>query len=63
MFLEEYRNTHTIEERKQECDKIRKKYPNRIPVIINAVTITIDKHKYLVPTECTLLEFSMILKE
>lgn len=61
-FLETFRTEHTIEQRINECSKIRKKYPTRIPVIINLKDIEIDKHKYLVPEECTLLDFTMILK-
>jgi GABA(A) receptor-associated protein len=45
------------EKRKAEAEKIRKKYDDRIPVIVerakNADIADIDKKKYLVPGDLT----------
>ncbi len=46
-----------LEKRKAEADKIRRKYDDRIPVIVErakgADIIDIDKKKYLVPGDLT----------
>ena len=46
-----------VEKRKAEAEKIRQKYDDRIPVIVerakNADIADIDKKKYLVPGDLT----------
>ena len=57
-----FKNLNTFEKRKSECDRILKKHPERIPVIVckdckEGTLPDIDKQKYLVPKELTLGQF------
>jgi len=54
-----------IEKRLAECVKMRSKYPDKVPVIVDRgdnKSPTIDKHKYLVPSNHTLLDFQALLR-
>ncbi len=48
---------HTLEARKKEAQKMKEKYSDRIPVIVEKAPGSdipdIDKKKYLVPTDLT----------
>lgn len=52
-----FKEEHGFEKRKAESEKIREKYPDRIPVIVEKVERSdiddIDKKKYLVPSDLT----------
>lgn len=55
-----------LEKRKSESARIRQKYPDRLPVIVEvhrkeANSITLDKKKYLVPDNMTIGEFNYVL--
>lgn len=57
-----------FESRKSEATRVRLKYPNRIPVIveraINSDEIElIDKKKYLVPTDLTIGQFMYVIRK
>ena len=53
----------TTEERSLYCQKIMKKHPDRIPVIIEqSDTIKLDNYKYLLPKEVTLATFLSIIR-
>ncbi|KAJ2493230.1 Autophagy- protein 8 [Coemansia sp. RSA 2050] len=58
---------HTPEKRKAESDRIRQKYPDRIPVICEKVEKsdiqTIDKKKYLVPSDLTVGQFVYVIRK
>ena len=45
-------NKFKLDERKEECDKLRSKYPDRIPVIVERSTSSklqeLDKQKYII---------------
>jgi hypothetical protein len=43
-------------------DKIFRKYPDRVPVIIVAKNLEISKHKFLIPKETTYGAFLTILR-
>jgi GABA(A) receptor-associated protein len=62
-----FKKTYTFEERKREASNIKKKYPNRLPVIVEnnstASMPAIDKHKYLVPAELTMGAFLTIIRK
>ncbi|WFD33350.1 hypothetical protein MCUN1_000163 [Malassezia cuniculi] len=49
-----FKKEHSFEERRQEAERIRSKYPDRIPVICEKApktdVPTIDKNKFLVPS-------------
>jgi GABA(A) receptor-associated protein len=50
-----------LQERKSVADQILKKYPDRVPVVIDKVSKTqlpdIEKHKFLVPGDITVGKF------
>lgn len=71
-LLEKKRRTlNTIdilpEKRKAEADRIRDKYPDRIPVICEKVDKsdipTVDKKKYLVPADLTVGQFVYVIRK
>uniref|UniRef100_A0A8C7RH72 Gamma-aminobutyric acid receptor-associated protein-like 2 n=1 Tax=Oncorhynchus mykiss TaxID=8022 RepID=A0A8C7RH72_ONCMY len=47
--------------------KIRSKYPDRVPVIVEKVSgsqiVDIDKRKYLVPSDITVAQFMWIIRK
>ncbi|XP_002163079.2 gamma-aminobutyric acid receptor-associated protein-like 2 [Hydra vulgaris] len=62
-----FKEEHTIESRCQESTKIRSKYPDRIPVVVEKAprsTIQdIDKRKFLVPSDLTVAQFMYIIRK
>eukprot|EP00178_Gracilaria_changii_P007619 TRINITY_DN23998_c0_g1_i1.p1 TRINITY_DN23998_c0_g1~~TRINITY_DN23998_c0_g1_i1.p1 ORF type:complete len:117 (-),score=13.52 TRINITY_DN23998_c0_g1_i1:67-417(-) len=56
-----FKQEHPFEKRKEVSQKIRSKYPDRIPVIVerapNSDAPEIDKKKYLVPSDITVGKF------
>uniref|UniRef100_A0A8C3QQQ1 GBRAP protein n=1 Tax=Cyanoderma ruficeps TaxID=181631 RepID=A0A8C3QQQ1_9PASS len=52
-----YKEEHPFEKRRCEGEKIRKKYPDRVPVIVEKAPKArigdLDKKKYLVPSDLT----------
>ena len=59
--------SHSLEQRKVESSRIRNKYPNRIPIIIEPSSDcslpNIDRKKYLVPEDLTLGQFMYIIRK
>ena len=55
------------DKRKQESQKIREKYPDRVPVICEkdpkSKMKNIDKTKYLVPNDLTVSQFYYIIRK
>ncbi len=63
-----FKKRYSLEERKKESSRIREKYPDRIPVIVEHAKNskdfpTIDKQKYLVPSDLTLGQFSYVIRK
>jgi GABA(A) receptor-associated protein len=64
-----YQRKFSLEHRIKECKKIRTKYPDRIPVIVEkSVTNSgkipnMDKHKFLVPADITIGQFMYVLRQ
>ena len=63
-----FKNLNTFEKRKSECERILKKHPERIPVIVcrdckGGDLPDIEKQKYLVPKELTLGQFVYIIRK
>ena len=61
-------NNHTFETRVSESARIIKKYPDRIPVIIERSVDSddipdIDKKKYLVPIDLTVGQFVYVIRK
>ena len=62
-FIKKY----SLDERKNEINRIGIKYPNRIPIYINKAYNSdiseIIKHKFLVPDTLTIGEFMIIIRK
>lgn len=63
----EYKEEHPFEKRRAEGEKIRKKYPDRVPVIVEkapkARVGDLDKKKYLVPSDLTVGQFYFLIRK
>jgi len=47
-----------------EATRLKEKYPDRIPVIVNTIgDLKIDRNKYLVPQDLTLAEFMVVIRK
>jgi GABA(A) receptor-associated protein len=61
MSKSQFKAEHSLEKRKEVADKIRAKYPDRIPVIVEKAPKSdapdIDKKKFLVPQDITVSKF------
>uniref|UniRef100_A0A087YC82 Gamma-aminobutyric acid receptor-associated protein-like 2 n=3 Tax=Poecilia TaxID=8080 RepID=A0A087YC82_POEFO len=62
-----FKEDHSLEHRCLESTKIRSKYPDRVPVIVEKVSgsqiVDIDKRKYLVPSDITVAQFMWIIRK
>lgn len=61
-----FRQKFSYEQRKNEATDITRKYPDRIPVIVEIgdnQKITIDKHKYLVPMDLSVGQFVYVIRK
>ncbi|EJT98548.1 light chain 3 [Dacryopinax primogenitus] len=62
-----FKDEHPFEKRKAEAERIRQKYPDRIPVICEkedrSDVPTIDKKKYLVPSDLTVGQFVYVIRK
>ncbi len=56
-----------VEKRKSEAERIRSKYPDRVPVICEKADRSdipdIDKKKYLVPSDLTVGQFHYVIRK
>lgn len=63
----EFKRTHTFENRIDESTRMLKKYPQRVPIILEEDPLTspppIDKHKYLVPRDATMGQFLLTIRK
>lgn len=57
---------YVVENRLQESSKIRTKYPDRIPVVVEKAPKSqiqdIDKRKFLVPNDISVAQFMWIIR-
>lgn len=64
-----YKIQKKFNERKNESDRIREKYPDRIPIICekssrtNSLLPDLDKSKYLVPHDLTIGQFMYVIRK
>lgn len=62
-----YKEEHSFEKRKAEGEKIRRKYPDRVPVIVEKAAKArlgdLDKKKYLVPSDLTVGQFYFLIRK
>ena len=65
--MSRFQDEHTFEKRQAEAQRIRQKYPDRIPVICERANKTsipnIDKKKYLVPADLTVGQFVYVIRK
>ena len=63
----EFKDEFKLEERYDESIKIMKKYPSRIPIIVEKSDKCnfqdIDKRKYLVPKDLNINQFTFIIRK
>ena len=63
----QFKDDHTFDHRREESAKIRGRYPDRIPVIVEKADgssiESIDKRKYLVPNDITVAQFMWIIRK
>merc|ERR1712072_1204988 len=63
----QYKEEHPFEKRRAEGEKIRRKYPDRVPVIVDkspkARIGDLDKKKYLVPSDLTVGQFYFLIRK
>jgi GABA(A) receptor-associated protein len=62
-----FKKSHTFEKRKAEADRIRLKYPDRVPLIVEMASGSdipdIDKKKFLVPADLTVGQFIYVIRK
>lgn len=62
-----FKERYSLEQRRNEAERIRKKYPERIPVIVELAKKSdlppLDKCKYLVPEDVTVGQFIFIIRK
>lgn len=62
-----FKAEHPPEKRQAEAQRIREKYPDRIPVIVEKAEKSdipdIDKKKYLVPADLTVGQFVYVIRK
>lgn len=62
-----FKHEHPLEKRQAEAQRIREKYPDRIPVIVEKAEKSdisdIDKKKYLVPADLTVGQFVYVIRK
>ncbi|XP_062091579.1 autophagy-related protein 8f [Humulus lupulus] len=62
-----FKQEHNFEKRRAEAARIREKYPDRIPVIVEKAEKSeipnIDKKKYLVPADLTVGQFVYVIRK
>ncbi|TYG90448.1 hypothetical protein ES288_A12G182900v1 [Gossypium darwinii] len=67
MAKSSFKLEHPLERRQAEAARIREKYPDRIPVIVERADKSdvpdIDKKKYLVPADLTVGQFVYVVRK
>ena len=62
-----YKEENPFDKRRAEGEKIRRKYPDRIPVIVEKAPKCrlrdLDKKKYLVPADLTIGQFYFLIRK
>eukprot|EP00607_Mallomonas_marina_P001047 CAMPEP_0182427252 /NCGR_PEP_ID=MMETSP1167-20130531/16371_1 /TAXON_ID=2988 /ORGANISM="Mallomonas Sp, Strain CCMP3275" /LENGTH=115 /DNA_ID=CAMNT_0024609365 /DNA_START=94 /DNA_END=441 /DNA_ORIENTATION=+ len=65
--MTKFKVEHNLDQRKQESERIRNKYPERVPVICEKSDRSnvpeIDKKKYLVPGDLTVGQFMYVIRK
>lgn len=65
--MDNFKNKYSFNKRKEESNNVIKKYPDRIPIIVQRHSSTdiqdIDKCKYLVPKSMSISQFTFIIRK
>ena len=65
--METFKDKFSLKKRTDESSRIRKKYPDRVPVIVEKSEYSdidvIDKKKFLVPTDLTIGQFVYVVRK
>ena len=63
----QFKKKFTLEQRTDESARIRSKYPDRIPIVVEPnntdKTFVLDKHKYLVPSDLTFGQLLHVIRK
>lgn len=66
-FKKTFKEQRSFEERKEECDKMRSKHPEKIPVIVekhvSCILANLEKNKYLIPEDLTVGQFINVIRK
>jgi GABA(A) receptor-associated protein len=64
--MEDFKKRYSFQKRHAEAVRIKKKYPDRVPVIVEkskgSDIVDIDKHKYLVPRKLTIGQLVYVIR-
>ena len=58
-----YKKKFSLTKRLKESTKMLKKYPDRIPIIIDSNNLKLERYKYLVPSNLTVMNFRSIMRK
>lgn len=62
-----FKETHSFEKRSLESARVKQKYPDRVPVIVERADNTdvpdIDKSKFLIPVDLTVGQFVYVIRK
>ncbi len=62
-----YKKKNSFDVRKTETERIRKRYPDRIPILCEvskqSKSLTLNKSKYLVPQILTVTDFLLVIRK
>lgn len=64
-----FKKRFSFEDRKKEASRVREKYPDRVPVIVEQTKrlfkeeVKLDKQKFLVPIDLTIGQFMFIIRK
>lgn len=65
--MSKFKKSHALEQRKIEANRIKLKYPDRIPAIVElaekADLPALDRNKFLVPSDITVAQFIFIIRK
>tara|TARA_B100000161_G_C33384065_1_gene339118 strand:+ start:324 stop:698 length:375 start_codon:yes stop_codon:yes gene_type:complete len=64
----DFKKLNNFDTRLKESERIKSKYPNRIPIIVSKDARCkdvpdLDRHKYLVPTDLTVGQFMYVIRK
>lgn len=64
----DYKSKVPFDLRKQESDRIKEQYPDRLPVVVEKISTCktlpdIDKKKFLVPKDLTIAQFLYVVRK